>query len=146
MSPEGIASVSVQDGSIDEGGTKMNERVKHFGKGLREVLASDGRFDSRNAEPATYSKESTKLTSLPLEKGSIRIFIKSEEGDQINLHIPLALLRFCRKPIKKHLDKQSTLEFDLETLLEDIENGHEGSWVDIESAEGDIVKISVEYH
>ena len=83
----------------------------------------------------------------PTRKGKyIRIYIHSEEGDEVNIKIPLKLVKVATKLIPKKFAKMKLNEgqvIDLSELLSGLED-EVGDYIDIKSEDGDIVKISVE--
>lgn len=79
------------------------------------------------------------------EKRLLKIYIKSEDGDVVNIKVPLSLLKFGMKFVPKdkyHLLKEHNI--DIDSLLSSLTEDFEGELVDIKSEEGDIVKIWVE--
>lgn len=81
-----------------------------------------------------------------------RIKILSNDGDKVNVSIPLEFAKMALSGSKSggkqfmKLDKLKDMDIDLDfdQILDLIESGTDGKIVDIESADGDIVKIFVE--
>lgn len=81
-----------------------------------------------------------------------RIKILSGDGDKVNVSIPLEFAKMALSGSKSggkqfmKLDKLKDMDIDLDfdQILDLIESGTDGKIVDIESADGDIVKIFVE--
>ncbi len=81
-----------------------------------------------------------------------RIKILSNDGDKVNVSIPLEFAKIALNGSKSggkrfmKLDKLKDMDIDLDfdQILDLIEQGTDGKIVDIESADGDIVKIFVE--
>ncbi len=76
----------------------------------------------------------------------LRIQVYSSDGDEINLKIPLRLLKFAKNFIPKRYHNISVgdeIELNLAELIEEV--GDEvGDFLDMKTEDGDIVKISVE--
>lgn len=81
-----------------------------------------------------------------------RIKILSNDGDKVNVSIPLEFAKIALSGSKSggkrfmKIDKLKDMDIDLDfdQILDLIESGTDGKIVDIESADGDIVKIFVE--
>ncbi len=75
-----------------------------------------------------------------------RIKVLSEDGDKVNINIPLKFAKTALKAGNIHFgDKTDFMNnIDINALLEMIEEGQIGELVDITSADGDIVKIWIE--
>lgn len=74
-----------------------------------------------------------------------KIYVKDEEGDEVNLKIPVSLIQFILKFVPK--DKIEDLkgkDIDLEEILSSINIESEGEILNIKSEEGDTVKIWIE--
>ncbi len=76
----------------------------------------------------------------------VRIYIESEEGERVNIKIPLKLVKIAHKFIPKKFMKFTYGDdesLDLSELLDSIED-EVGEYINITSEDGDVVKISVE--
>lgn len=80
-----------------------------------------------------------------------KIYVLSHDGDKVNVQIPLefakiALAKGTGKNIVLNNSKLGNLDIDLDwDMIQDlIEQGATGNLVDIETNDGDIVKISIE--
>ncbi|MDI6851906.1 MAG: hypothetical protein QMD82_08245 [bacterium] len=83
--------------------------------------------------------------STPKTGKFIKITVRDSDGDNVNITIPLGLVKFLSSFIPK--DAKATLEqheIDLNQLITTIEEGANGTIVDINSEDGDVVKISIE--
>ncbi len=75
----------------------------------------------------------------------LKIYIKDEEGEEVNIKLPLVLIKYGLKFIPK--DKIGFLEdkdINLEEILSSITDETEGEIVDIKSEEGEVIKIWIE--
>ncbi|MCF7924239.1 MAG: hypothetical protein K9L64_03925 [Candidatus Izimaplasma sp.] len=73
----------------------------------------------------------------------LKILIKSADGDNVNVTIPIEFARLLKN--KKFLSNyESDLDFDIDELVEMINSGANGELVNIDSADGDTVRIIVE--
>ncbi len=87
------------------------------------------------------------LDAKEKKKGKVlRIYVLSPDGDEVNIRIPLKLIKFAKKFIPKkfhNIGLGEDMEFDVSQFVEEI--GTEvGEYLDVKTEEGDIIKISVE--
>lgn len=75
----------------------------------------------------------------------IKIIVQSANGDNVNITLPIGLIKmisnFIPKDAKSVIDEY---EIDLNTIISAIQEGANGTLVDVTSSEGDIIKIVVE--
>lgn len=87
-----------------------------------------------------------KVTIIPNKPGTTRKFlkisIKSSEGDDVKIQIPVEFARFVKMGQAKM--KLSEYDIDIDSLIDLIEDGAMGEIVDIKTSDGDLVKIGVE--
>lgn len=76
----------------------------------------------------------------------IKIKIDSNDGDKVNVQVPLQFAKLILKGSSKFVKNTSLEDYDIDPLqvLEMVESGIVGELVNIESADGDRVKIYVE--
>ncbi|MFW5838466.1 MAG: hypothetical protein ACOCP4_07275 [Candidatus Woesearchaeota archaeon] len=76
----------------------------------------------------------------------IKIKIDSNDGDKVNVQVPLQFAKFILKGSSQFIKNTSLEAYDINPIevLEMVESGIVGELVNIESAEGDKVKIYVE--
>jgi hypothetical protein len=83
---------------------------------------------------------------IPNKRGTTRKFlkisIKSSEGDDVKIQIPVEFARFVKMGQAKM--KLSEYDIDIDSLIHLIEDGAMGEIVDIKTSDGDLVKIVVE--
>jgi hypothetical protein len=102
------------------------------------VPASQSRVDDSSKQPQANGKRKPRF---------LRIKVDDEESNKkVNIRIPIALAKFAGKFIPKHARhemKEQGVEFDLDEILNQLENSEEGM---IEVREGDnkIVQIYCE--
>lgn len=83
------------------------------------------------------------------KKNAFRMFkikVLSGDGDKVNVQIPIEFAKVALKSGKgfMKLDQIEDLELDIDAILEMIDSDMLGEIVNIESADGDIVKIVIE--
>lgn len=89
-----------------------------------------------------------KLAPAPT-KNAFKMFkvkILSGDGDKVNIQIPVefAKVALTNTKLTSKVDAMADLDLDIEAILEMVESGMLGEIVDIESADGDLVKIVIE--
>jgi len=77
---------------------------------------------------------------------TIKILIESSDNDRVKVQVPMAFARFLLKFNPKIMSKTSfnDSDFDVKEIVEMLEEGLVGELVDIESSDGDRVKVVVE--
>jgi len=126
----------------------MNERMQ-----ILEML-KDGLINASEADKLLRALDSNKqeLKTIKSEKMKmLRVDILSAQGDKVHVKIPTSILKFVTSKkfigsIKMDGVDKEFLEnaIDFEQILVMVESGAIGEIVDIESAEGDNVKIYIE--
>jgi len=99
-----------------------------------------------NAEQAARLLDAMgEVLTTPKTGKFIRININSADGNSINVVVPIGLMKlisgFIPKNAKAILDEY---EVDLNQLITAIQEGANGTLVDITSEDGDVIKITVE--
>lgn len=104
-------------------------------------------------ELLTGKKEETAIRLLPPEERKnindmmLRIIVDSADGDKVRVNLPLALVQLALD-IGMELPQVNGIDalkgIDLAKILQLVEKGAVGNLVEVESAEGDIVRIFVE--
>lgn len=120
-----------------------NEKMK-----VLELL-SNGLIDSETAEKLlkALDKSETKEvleTDKPKNKAfkTLRIDIESADGDDIKINIPLEFAKVLKnKNFSSHIDG---FNIDIDEIIELASSGIIGEIINIDSAEGDTVKIVIE--
>ena len=73
-----------------------------------------------------------------------KIRILSANKDKVNINLPLGIVRLLAKDGELEMLKDKKIDIDVTQLIALAEQGIVGELVDIESAGGDTVKITVE--
>lgn len=73
-----------------------------------------------------------------------RIKVLSSDKDKVNVNLPFALIKVFAKDGEFKMLKDKNIDIDINQLISLVEQGVVGELVDIESGDGDIVKITVE--
>ncbi len=77
----------------------------------------------------------------------VLIDILSSDGDKVKVNIPFPLIQVgltIMEKVNKDIDLKKFKGIDLHQIVELVEQGELGELVDIQSADGDIVKVSVQ--
>lgn len=77
----------------------------------------------------------------------LRITVDSADGDKVRINLPLALIQVAmdmEMDIPQLSGKESLKNIDLAKILELVRNGAVGNLVEVDSADGDVVRIFVE--
>ena len=108
----------------------------------KEITAEEAekRLEALRAQaPATVSRSGRGGKSL-------KVIVRSSDGDNVNIQLPINFARLILKGQKKFVRNSTldNLDVDLEEVFDMVESGVIGELVNIESADGDTVKIFVE--
>lgn len=115
----------------------MNDKLRIF------KMVENGRISAKEGIELLSSLE--KENGLQIRRNSnsmVKIKVKSDTGDKINVSIPVSLLDVGLKMGGKYVDNIEGL--DLRYVVEMIKSGVNGKILDIESEDGTIVEIIVE--
>ena len=74
-----------------------------------------------------------------------KIRILSANKDKVNINLPLGIVRLLAKDGELEMLKDKKIDIDITQLIALAEQGIVGELVDVESADGDTVKITVEW-
>jgi hypothetical protein len=75
----------------------------------------------------------------------LRIKVLSGEKDSVNINVPVRFLKAVGGAVKNVPGlKENGVDIDIKMIMDAIDSGLEGKIVDIKSANGDIVEISIE--
>ncbi len=152
MSADALAQV-LEAGEDDEepkrGSFRTGVRIngKDVGKIVEDALSRAG--VSGNKWSGNWNGDWSSRNSSPKPSGNVRLIkieITTSDGDNVRVNIPIGLANFAMKLIPK--DAQRTMSeqgLDMETLTEMLKGDlPEGNLVDIATADGDIIRISVQ--
>jgi hypothetical protein len=73
----------------------------------------------------------------------LRIYVDSKDGDKVRIQVPIEFAKLL-KTGKFNIDAIEDFDIDIDMLLQMINSGVIGELVNVESADGDTVKIVVE--
>lgn len=109
-----------------------------FGVSLDELMRGD-REKEVQVVPESERKDPSKLI--------MRIKVLSSDGDRVNVNLPMALVKMGLESgmLDSMLGKNENLKgIDFDSLLLMVEKGAIGKLVEVQSADGDLVDITVE--
>jgi hypothetical protein len=136
----------------------MNERMRDMNEEISKILkmVQDGKITADKAQELIESlkDKNTELVKSSEEKRSddimdkmLKIKVNSHEGDNVNVKLPVKFIKIMLKTVGKIpiSDSVKGMEnIDLNLISEAIDNGLSGKIVDVKSADGDIVEVSIE--
>lgn len=110
---------------------------------LKELLKKNtGKTQEKADQP---KQEVAQSSPEKVSKRLFRIVVNSSDGDIVNIAIPLQLARYvlALKPqvITKHTAAHN---IDVDTIIDMLETNVTGDFINIESGDGDTVRIFVE--
>jgi hypothetical protein len=137
----------------------MNEEISRILK-----MVEEGKIDSEKAMELIEllkggSKELVNLDKVPSNNNGsksnisgkmLRIKVRSEDGDNVNINLPLKFVSGMIKTFGKipsvNVKGMGNVDMDAmtQTILEAIDGGMDGKIIDIQSGDGDIVEIVIE--
>lgn len=122
------------------------------------AMVQEGKLDSEKAAELIHVLKEKEEAAIPLAKQTdyldkmLKIRVLSEEGDNVNVNLPLRLVKVALKTglsiasaipeSAKYIKDINTIDVDL--ILEAIEKELAGQIVDITSAKGDKVSVVIE--
>lgn len=111
-------------------------------------MLSEGTINAQEAEAllsALGHDETVETTVVNRKKGPfklLKILINSGDGDVVNVKIPVEFAKLLKN--RKFQSNFNGLDVDVDSIIEMVTQGMEGEIVNVESADGDTVKIVVE--
>ncbi len=125
-------------------------QLKEERKNILEML-SEGTINAEEAEKLLNALNEDKedfaqevVVAKP-KKGSfkmLKILIDSEDGDKVRVQIPVEFSKLLKTT--KFNGKIDDFDIDVDAIIDMVTNGVEGEIVNIQSSDGDTVKIVVE--
>lgn len=125
----------------------MNKELKEERMKILDLLAKKV-ISSEEAEKLLSSlsqdnEEETQVINKKNQFRMLKILVKSADGDDVNITIPIEFAKLLKN--KKFLNNyEDQFDFNIDELVEMINSGANGELVNINSADGDTVKIVVE--
>lgn len=108
-------------------------------------LLSKNLIDSKTAETLLQSLEENKKVEVPSKTNSfkvLKIIIESADGDDVKINIPLEFAKVLKG--KNFSSKFNGVDIDIDEIIELANSGMIGEIVNINSADGDNVIITIE--
>lgn len=111
-----------------------------LGMSVDELLT--GKNDAVKLVPAEQRKSLDELT--------LRVRLRSTDGDKINVNLPMTLVKICLDVGEDFIPEmnggkgESLKNLDIQKIMELVERGAVGNLVEIESADGDTIEVVVE--
>ena len=137
-----IDNFEEEDTATDDEAHAGEEEVHRFGL---------GRFFStevRKPKDGISGKEQATVHLGNSKKHGLHIYVESEDGDVVDMCVPLALAKFAMKSGLqiggRSIDKETRAqleEIDIDELVAAAKEGESGTLINIVSSDGDIVKI-----
>jgi len=116
----------------------LPQLADYFGITLDELMRGD-REKEVQVVPESERKDPSKLI--------MRIKVLSSDGDRVNVNLPMSLVKMGLESgmLDSMLGKNENLKgIDFDSLLLMVEKGAIGKLVEVQSADGDLVDITVE--
>jgi hypothetical protein len=73
----------------------------------------------------------------------LKVYVDSADGDQVRIQLPIEFAKLL-KTSKFNIDAIEDMDIDIDMLIQMINSGAIGEIVNVTSADGDIVRITVE--
>ena len=137
-----IDNFEEEDTTTDDEAHAGEEEVHRFGL---------GKFFStevRKPKDGISGKEQATVHLGNSKKHGLHIYVESEDGDVVDMCVPLALAKFAMKSGLqiggRSIDKETRAqleEIDIDELVAAAKHGESGTLINIVSSDGDIVKI-----
>ena len=137
-----IDNFAEEDMATDDEADVEEEEVGRFGL---------GKFFStelRKPKDGISGKEQATVHLGNSKKHGLHIYVESEDGDVVDMCVPLALAKFAMKSGLqiggRSIDKETRAqleEIDIDELVAAAKDGESGTLINIVSSDGDIVKI-----
>ena len=137
-----IDNFEEEDTTTDDEAHAGEEEVHRFGL---------GKFFStevRKPKDGISGKEQATVHLGNSKKHGLHIYVESEDGDVVDMRVPLALAKFAMKSGLqiggRSIDKETRAqleEIDIDELVAAAKDGESGTLINIVSSDGDIVKI-----
>ena len=137
-----IDNFEEEDTATDDEAHTGEEEVHRFGL---------GKFFStevRKPKDGISGKEQATVHLGNSKKHGLHIYVESEDGDVVDMCVPLALAKFAMKSGLqiggRSIDKETRAqleEIDIDELVAAATDGESGTLINIVSSDGDIVKI-----
>ncbi len=120
---------------------KMVEEGKITSDKAQELIEA---LNYKNTSPEVYGNVSNDADII---NKMLKIRVNSHDGDNVSVNLPIKFIKTLLKtvgkiPIPDNVKGMENL--DLNVIAEAIDNGLSGKIVDVKSANGDVVEVSIE--
>lgn len=102
------------------------------------LLAALGESDSKTETPF----ELVNQKKAPFRM--LKVYVDSADGDQVRIQLPIEFAKLLKNSKFSGMESLGDMDLDIDTLIQMINAGVIGEIVNVESADGDIVRITVE--
>lgn len=124
---------------------KILEMLK---EGIISVDEADRLLKALENEPEDHRKVEVIVPKYKTDPKNLlfKVRVLSADGDKVNVNVPIKFAKTALKSgnIKFGSNNDALNNLDIDAIIEMIEDGHIGELVNIESKDGDIVKIFIE--
>ncbi|HHT99148.1 MAG TPA: hypothetical protein GXZ79_03615 [Acholeplasma sp.] len=121
-----------------------NKRMKILDLLAKGELSIDEAEVILDALDQKEKKTSVEMNPSKKQFKMLKIFIASNDREKVNLSIPLDFVRLLRNKKFSAVIKNSNTEIDVEEIINLAQSGVMGELVNIETPNGDIVRITIE--
>jgi hypothetical protein len=93
------------------------------------------------------TEERVEIKKTQQEKKMLRVKVDSKDGDVIRVNVPISLIKAganLANQIKIDGQPLDTKGVDVDLIMKAIEEGMTGEIVDVQSADGDVIKVFVD--
>lgn len=93
------------------------------------------------------TEDPVELKKTQQEKKMLRVKVDSKDGDVVRVNVPLSLIKAganLANQIKIDGQPLDTKGVDVDLIMKAIEEGMTGEIVDVQSADGDVIKVFVD--
>lgn len=118
------------------------------------TMVQEGKIDSEKGAQLIAVLKEKETSALPSKQSkyldkTLKIRVVSSENDNVNVNVPIKLVKALLKTghsIAAGIpqSQQYVKDLDINMLIDAIENELDGNIVDIQSANGDTVKVAIE--
>jgi hypothetical protein len=126
----------------------MNEKMKIL------EMVENGKLSPQEAaqllKAVETSEEMTQVKPYKRSSQMFKIHIISSDGDKVNVQIPLEFAKIAMRSQKQGLllshakMEKMNIDVDWDLIMQMIDDGVIGELVNIETSDGDVVKITIE--
>ncbi|MDP2426464.1 MAG: hypothetical protein U1C51_09435 [Candidatus Izemoplasmatales bacterium] len=113
-------------------------------KGIIKVEDAERLLAALGASKAETNENTVELiTNKKAPFRMLKVYVDSADGDQVRIQLPIEFAKLL-KTSKFNIDAIEDMDIDIDMLIQMINSGAIGEIVNVTSADGDIVRITVE--